>query len=354
MKLVALASSFFATAVFGFGNGDGTRYSLKNPDFTYWNDTNDDILTEFKTLMTIAEHRSKMQGEYGSTLRTLQRFAELVDMIMYMQRVPFFGQYWYYGCWCAPEGFLKTVGSGYGKPVDAIDRSCRDMSECYECTQMDFGEDCTTAEVNYRWHGELDEDGNKVIFCDDPEDTCAWAICNCDKKLAEDLRGNERVWNLHHHQKWGDFNRDDACFPTRDRFDGTKDAVIGAKSLNSAGNAPAGQGAPGAGGIGGIGGAGGADGAPMEWDGNWARSFNGETVQGELLSEMPDGPSLKLKLAGEFGNKNVKACCGKYPLRYPYRLGHNHACCVNETPYNILYSECCVDGTVAKSGSCLV
>lgn len=333
-----------AAAAVGFAKkGGDPRYSLKNPDFAYWNDTNDDILTEFKTLMTIAEHRSKMQGEYGATLRTLQRFAELVDMIMYLQRVPFFGQYWYYGCWCAPEGFLKTVGSGYGKPVDAIDRSCRDMSECYECTQMDYGEDCTTAEVNYRWHGELDEGGNKIVFCDDPVDTCAWAICQCDKKLATELHSNERVWNLHHHQKWGDFNRDDACFPVRDRFDGTKVTTIGDKSLNQA----EGGNAAGAGGAGGEGGAG-------EEEGMWgfARSFGG-MIEGQL-EEYPDGPSLKLKLAGEFGNKNVKSCCGTYPERYPYRLGHNHACCVNETPYNVLYSECCRDGSVAKSGSCLV
>lgn len=360
MKLVGLAASaIFATTAYGFGQGP--RYSLKNADFTYWNDTNDDILTEFKTLMTIAEHRSKMQGEYGSTLRTLQRFAELVDMIMYMQRVPFFGQYWYYGCWCAPEGFLKTVGTGYGKPVDAIDRSCRDMSECYECTQMDYGEDCTTAEVNYRWHGELDEDGNKIVFCDDPEDTCAWAICNCDKKLAEDLAGNERVWNLHHHQKWGDFNRDDACFPERKSVAApflaqqeAEKAIEAEKQIEE--NSENGAGARGVSGSSSSSSSSSSSGVDLNSlePVNWARSLGGDGIfEGELLSEFPDGPSLKLKLAGEFGNKNVKACCGKYPKRYPYRLGHNHKCCMNETPFNVLYSECCPDGSVAKTGQCL-
>lgn len=235
------------------------------------------------------------------------------------------------------------------------------MSECYECTQMDFGEDCTTAEVNYRWHGELDEDGNKVIFCDDPEDTCAWAICNCDKKLAEDLRGNERVWNLHHHQKWGDFNRDDACFPTKDRFTEVQQNIIkktesemeaqnGAANVAAAIAAANSNGAAGA-----TSDSDSAAAAPSVFGDDisqWARAFGGDSVMGEL-NEFPEGPSLKLKLAGEFGNKNVKACCGRYPHRYPYRLGHNHACCVNETPYNVLYSECCADGSVARSGSCL-
>lgn len=360
MKFVQIAATaVFASTANAFGSEP--RYSLKNADFTYWNDTNDDILTEFKTLMTIVEHRSKMQGEYGSTLRTLQRFAELVDMIMYMQRVPFFGQYWYYGCWCAPEGFLKTVGNGYGKPVDAIDRSCRDMSECYECTQMDYGEDCTTAEVNYRWHGELDEDNNKVVFCDDPENTCAWAICNCDKKLSEDLAGNERVWNLHHHQKWGDFNRDDACFPERKSvaapFLAQQEAqkqiesqnAAAANNAESSDSSVAGARAPGAS----LDSNTGADLGALDAS-QWARSLNGEIFEGEMLSEFPDGPSLKLKLAGEFGNKNVKACCGTYPKRYPYRLGHNHKCCMNDTPFNVLYSECCQDGSVAKTGQCLV
>lgn len=357
MKLITSTIIGLASTVFSFGHS--ARYTLKKPDFSYWNDTNDDILTEFKQLMSIAEHRSKVQGEYGQTLRTLQRFAELVDMIMYLQRVPFFGQYWYYGCWCAPEGFLKTVGSGYGKPVDAIDRSCRDMSECYECAQMDYGEDCTTAEVNYRWHGEVDEDGNKIVKCDDPEDSCAWAICSCDRRLAEQMHAHERVWNLHHHQKWGDFNRDDACFPVRDRF------AVGENGLNFAGATEGSDAAAAAGSSSsaaassssssaaatGSDEAAAAEGSD-EWTGSWMRSLSGGAVEGELDS-FASMPSLKLKLAGEFGNKQVKSCCGKYPQRYPYRLGHNHACCNNETPYNVLYSVCCEDGTVAKSGSCL-
>jgi len=347
----AIATLGFLTTVLG----QGARYTLKKPDFSYWNDTNDDILTEFKQLMSIAEHHSKVQGEYGATLRTLQRFAELVDMIMYLQRVPFFGQYWYYGCWCAPEGFLKTVGNGYGKPVDAIDRSCRDMSECYECAQMDYGDDCTTAEVNYRWHGEVDDQGNKIVICDDPEDTCAWAICSCDRRLAEELHQNERVWNLHHHQKWGDFNRDDACFPTKDRFE------VGNKGLNFADASAAPGSSSSSTGLSSTGSSSDASSSSSSsssesddiWNGAWARALTGEGDVSAELETFASMPSLKLKLAGEFGNKQVKACCGKYPLRYPYRLGHNHACCQNDTPYNVLYSECCPDGSVAKQGSCL-
>lgn len=336
---------------------DNPRFFMNDPDFSYWNDTNDDILTEFKTLMTIAEHRERTGGEYGQTLRTLQRFAELVDMIMYLQRVPFFGQYWYYGCWCAPEGFLKTVGSGFGKPVDDIDRSCQHMSECYECAQMDYGEDCTTAEVNYRWHGEFDDQGGKFVSCDDPEDSCAWAICQCDKKLAEDLRYHERQWNLHHHQKWGDFNRDDACYPNKEKFDGTAQQV-GIETESAATNAETYQTSN--------------AGAMMNdagWGNNGEEEEEEEGTPTDAPTEAPDVPiwarslsfdgpgldlvqmpSLKLKLAGEFGNKNVKQCCGKYPERFPFRLGHNTQCCSNVSPFNVLYSRCCDDGSVKNLG----
>lgn len=333
-------------------SGDDPRYYMDHPDFSYWNDTNDDVLTEFKTLMTIAEHRNHVDGEYGVTLRTLQRFAELIDMIMYLQRVPFFGQYWYYGCWCAPEGFLRTVGSGYGKPVDAIDHSCRDMSECYECAQMDYGEDCTTAEVNYRWHGE-EEDGVKYVHCDDAVDSCQYAICSCDKKLAEDLKNNERAWNLHNHQKWGDFNRDESCYPSRDRFTDpntekspAKPAAPAAVSSSVSSSASSSAAAPA---------------APVDSgaDDIWARAFGGAAdvaapswLGGPSLS-FPDMPSLKLKGNLDFGNKQLKECCGKYPERFPFRIGHNHQCCNNELVYNVLHQECCADGTIEKQGFCL-
>jgi len=143
------------------------RYFLENPNFSYWMDTKDDILSEFKNYMQLAEKRlgaSLASSDQDKSLKTLQRFAELVDMIMYLQKVPFFGQYWYYGCWCAPEGFFNTAKQGYGKPVDPIDRSCQSMSYCYECAQLDHGHECNTEEVSYRWHGYLDKNGVKKNY----------------------------------------------------------------------------------------------------------------------------------------------------------------------------------------------
>ena len=33
-------------------------------------------------------------------------------------------------------------------------------------------------------------------------------ICECDKKLAMDLREHEFTWNIYHHQKWGGFEKE--------------------------------------------------------------------------------------------------------------------------------------------------
>ena len=34
------------------------------------------------------------------------------------------------------------------------------------------------------------------------------SICECDKKLAMDLREHEFTWNIYHHQKWGGFEKE--------------------------------------------------------------------------------------------------------------------------------------------------
>jgi len=318
-------------------NNDG-RYYLQNPNFSYWMDTKDDILSEFKNYMQQAEKRlgsTYSDSEQDKSLKTLQRFAELVDMIMYLQKVPFFGQYWYYGCWCAPEGFFNTARQGYGTPVDKIDRSCRSMSYCYECAQLDHGAECNTEEVSYRWHGSI-EGGKKIVHCDDEPGTCEHSLCSCDKNLAEELAEHEDDWNLHNHHKWGEFNRD-SCFispeqhQVREEFDTKKgltsfetDATIGARSFGNL----------------------------------------GENV-----------PAITLKFASAFANPDEKYCCGEYDNKYNRRVPlkrynnngepHNDRCCVKNggdqmfsgTPYKINKDECCDSstgnvGNLAEAAQC--
>lgn len=324
------------------GNG---RYYLEQPNFSYWMDTKDDILSEFKSYMQQAEQRlgaTYADSEQAKSLKTLQRFAELVDMIMYLQKVPFFGQYWYYGCWCAPEGFFNTERQGYGKPVDLIDRSCRSMSYCYECAQLDHGAECNTKEVNYRWHGSIDENGKKKIFCDDEPGTCEYSLCSCDKNLAEELALNEDKWNLHHHHKWGEFNRD-SCFISdeqlqvsdkdfgqfnRQTVEMTREqAEAAAAAAIASGNV-------------------GPDGQPI---------IEGLTMRAGGSDNAFSGlPAITLKFASAFANPEEKYCCGEYdnrenkrvPLRRYNNHGepHNEQCCHGASegghPYSVK-THCC-------------
>lgn len=330
------------------GNG---RYYLEQPNFSYWMDTKDDILSEFKNYMQQAEQRlgaTYADSEQAKSLKTLQRFAELVDMIMYLQKVPFFGQYWYYGCWCAPEGFFNKEKQGYGKPVDVIDRSCRSMSYCYECAQLDHGAECNTQEVNYRWHGSIDENGKKQVFCDDEPGTCEHSLCSCDKNLAEELALYEDKWNLHHHHKWGEFNRDSCFISDPDTLQVsssvtgdiksnvqtlTKDQVQAAANAAAARNQWTGDVGP--------------DGTPII-DGLMMRSLGGDNFSGL--------PAITLKFASAFANPEEKYCCGEYANRENKRVplkrynahgeAHNEQCCVADSvqsggiPYSVK-SHCC-------------
>jgi len=310
-----------------FRNGNHGRYFLESPNFSYWNNTKDDILLTFKREMAIAEqNRGTDTG-----LKTLQRFAELVDMIMYLQSVPFFGQYWYYGCWCAPEGFLNHVKDGYGHPVDDIDKSCRSMSYCYECAKIDFSnEDCTSGNVNYRWHGFLNDKGEKTLSCDDEENTCARTICMCDKKLAENLKKHEKVWNLHNHQKWGEFKRDFECFPQNTHFD---DASDKANARPSAGGGKM------------------IDPETGEEYDDWGLQSGWEKGFGRSGAGMVDIPSLVLKSSANFGVD--KTCCGEFPDRIPIKKTldngkqNKQKCCNDRLTYNDL-TQCCSDNKVYK------
>jgi len=287
---------------------DTGRYYLDSPNFGYWENPKDSILSEFRTRMSNAESR---QG--SSELKTLQRFAEMVDMIMYLQKVPFFGQYWYYGCWCSPDGFFNTEHQGFGQPVDKIDGSCRSMSYCYECAQLDFGDECNAQLVNYAWHGTLNEEGNKVIQCDDPKGTCERALCECDKGLALDLQQYEHQWKTKFHRRWGEFDQDschqvgqavDAVDNSVPDFEGQLDEL--AAQIAALGGSSSGQ---------------------MTFNvadnSIGARSFGGgDSSSSSSSSDSSSASSVPATSANtnnfvSIASSSDKYCCGSYPRRQP-------------------------------------
>jgi len=110
---------------------------------------------------------------------------------------------------------------GSGQPVDDIDRSCKRQYQCYECAKMDYPtRNCDSSRVQYQYQLTFDtadpnNHAKKGITCTDPwggpKTSCRRAICECDKKVAEDLRENFAVWDISKHKDQGGFDASTGC-----------------------------------------------------------------------------------------------------------------------------------------------
>ena len=49
-------------------------------------------------------------------------------------------KYLYYGCYCFPDGHTKLF-SGYGEPIDEVDKVCKSFQTCYRCVGLDYGQE---------------------------------------------------------------------------------------------------------------------------------------------------------------------------------------------------------------------
>lgn len=76
----------------------------------------------------------------------------------------------------------------------------------------DFGDHCRGRTTLYNWKGSWKEGGvEKQIECTDEEDSCAWAICQADKFLAEELVQNyEFGYHKENSANYG-FDRNEHC-----------------------------------------------------------------------------------------------------------------------------------------------
>ena len=58
-------------------------------------------------------------------------------------------KYLYYGCYCFPDGDQKLF-SGFGDPIDEVDKVCRRFQTCYRCVGVDYGqEECINTSGNF-------------------------------------------------------------------------------------------------------------------------------------------------------------------------------------------------------------
>jgi hypothetical protein len=142
-----------------------------------------------------------------------RKLKQLKMLVLWLQPEHRFARYCYYGCWCLPDADHADFTPRYGKPVDEVDQSCKRMSQCYDCAKYDHGEDCESSDTGYKF--ELHKDNsdpnnhwkNSIVCTDDPKKKgCRRSVCECDKRLAEDLRTNFGFWVQGHHQTQGGFD----------------------------------------------------------------------------------------------------------------------------------------------------
>jgi len=155
-----------------------------------------------------------------------RKFRNLKVLVLWLQIADQFGRYCYYGCYCLPEGSHNIAAGGYGQPIDNIDRACFDFKQCYKCLIDEHADGeglprnpksetydgkCKGENLGYKFDLFIRPNGNKVIKCKDKPGSCKRNICECDKKLAEQLGFHETEWDESKHAVRGGFKREEQC-----------------------------------------------------------------------------------------------------------------------------------------------
>ena len=124
-----------------------------------------------------------------------------------------FGRYCYYGCHCLPDKHHNEYLT-FGKPVDNIDKQCKQMGVCYKCLQHKYpAGKCQPENTNYKF--TLDT-VKRTIDCSMNRNTCRRDVCECDKDFAIGAAKHEHEWKEEYHIKRAGFNRDTSCRPVKE------------------------------------------------------------------------------------------------------------------------------------------
>jgi len=188
---------------------DGYDGAFENFNVTQLMDENaeDDLFREFEDSFF---HMNSPMGRNDFTEQEkalIRKFKLMKNMIVYLQRIPLFGKFCFYGCYCFAKGPKELlIDAGNGKPMDGADNACRHHLQCHSCAKLDFDEKCDVTD-GYKFTAKEDEvTGIRWIQCLNQEGSCKRAICECDKALAYDLADAETEWNILHHARWGQFD----------------------------------------------------------------------------------------------------------------------------------------------------
>ena len=110
-----------------------------------------------------------------------------------------------YGCNCPALGDRPLSDPGKGAPVDQLDKVCQKFKRCTKCAKLEFGEDCISEMIRYKFV-------RTDATCTDKASTCERALCECDRMFAFDLATVDK--STIDANKWGffsDFDRDEDC-----------------------------------------------------------------------------------------------------------------------------------------------
>lgn len=155
----------------------------------------------------------------------LRRLKNLKLLVLHLQPEHRFLRYCHYGCYCLTDPLYSlTPPPNKGAPRDPIDAACKVQHQCYECAKMDHPtRTCTADKVQYSYRllrDENDPDNHwkKSIECVDdpmskkrpgqiaPKWSCRRSMCECDKRMAEQLREHFAEWNDEFSTSLGDFD----------------------------------------------------------------------------------------------------------------------------------------------------
>jgi len=149
-----------------------------------------------------------------------RKFRQWRLMVMFLQRGNPDRRRWKhfqkYGCHCLPDGAKLIGAAGFGKPVDAIDKSCMDFHQCYKCITMEHGDEtkgCAGESVRYKFEAHMDKvTYKKTLTCTDPEGSCPYNVCQCDLAQAKKFAALAGEWKAEYHAgKWGNFDKEASC-----------------------------------------------------------------------------------------------------------------------------------------------
>lgn len=141
---------------------------------------------------------------------TEKRYQQLITQMNFYNKDFDARRFWAYGCNCLILGDRPMSEAGLGPPVDDLDASCKKYKECLKCAKMEFGDQCISEFVKYKFLVK-----GEGVQCRNRYDTCERSLCECDKLLAKSHSRTAEVWDEKYHLFSRNWSPEESCPQTR-------------------------------------------------------------------------------------------------------------------------------------------